>query len=373
MAAGIRKFGSKIDLTKNELLNAVIQNLASAPSSPKEGQIYFDTTKHQFGYYNGTEFIYGSAYTLPEATETVLGGVKLAGDLKGGTGAAPQVTNLHLEGNTAINHKLTSVSLPTEAKDAANKEYVDSKVNGLSWKNPVLAATTANLSVTAAGEELESTANEELEIDGQKPGVGKRVLVWKQTESKNNGIYEVVATGSGAAKYKLKRTADANTTVELQDAAVFAEKGTANEGLEFVQTATVTTVGTTAQTWVNFQSGLSVTGESPYTERTGSKIKIVPVTATQPVVPAEGATSAAITGVARVKNYAIQLKAGVTELEIEHSLENYMVRVQAYESSAEKPAAPIELAWEPNGANKVKITWPEAPAAKTIYFIAIVG
>lgn len=44
------------DLTKHELLNAILQRLVTAPSNPLQGQFYFDTTIPGFRVWNGTEW-----------------------------------------------------------------------------------------------------------------------------------------------------------------------------------------------------------------------------------------------------------------------------------------------------------------------------
>ena len=77
MSAGSIPFGIPIDLTGNELLNARLQNLATAPANPSEGDFYWDTALKAFRVFDGTNWTTaGGVYILPVATDSVLGGIK---------------------------------------------------------------------------------------------------------------------------------------------------------------------------------------------------------------------------------------------------------------------------------------------------------
>ena len=59
-----QKWFNGLNLQQNQLENAVIQNLASDPSSGKAGQIYYNTTDNGYRYYNGTAWVSISADSI---------------------------------------------------------------------------------------------------------------------------------------------------------------------------------------------------------------------------------------------------------------------------------------------------------------------
>ena len=72
-------FLTNINLNKNELQNAVIQNLTADPSNPRTGQVYYNTTDLVLKQFNGTTWdVVGKE--LNPATYSALGGVIVDSD-----------------------------------------------------------------------------------------------------------------------------------------------------------------------------------------------------------------------------------------------------------------------------------------------------
>lgn len=98
-----KKVLTDLNLSQNEIQNAVVQNLASAPNNPKAGQEYFNTTDHKKYIYDGTDWVdetnQGKIYTfstgltenagtvtLNQATTSALGGVIVGSHLSVSSG-----------------------------------------------------------------------------------------------------------------------------------------------------------------------------------------------------------------------------------------------------------------------------------------------
>jgi hypothetical protein len=158
-------------------------------------------------------------------------------------------------GNVDLNsHKIVGLADPVDATDAANKQYVDAARSGLDVKASVRAATTANIT-------LSNTQT----VDAVALAAGDRVLVKDQTDSSENGIYDVVSGGSWT------RSSDADTDSEVTPGLfTFVEDGTASSNKGFVLTNTGSiSVGTDDLLFAQFSdtgiitagSGLSQTGQ----------------------------------------------------------------------------------------------------------------
>lgn len=212
-----KKFATNVDLLLNELQNAKIHIVASDPSSPAEGQIYYNSTTKVLKFYNGSAWV--SIGNLNQMTAT---------------------------GAVSVNNQLiSSVATPVSSTDAATKGYVDSIAQGIDAKPSVVVATTANITLSAPQN-----------IDGVAVLAGDRVLVRAQTAPAENGIY-VVAAGAWT------RATDIDTWVEFPGAFTFVEKGTTYADTGWLCSADAGgTLGTTAVTWVQFSAAGQVTASN---------------------------------------------------------------------------------------------------------------
>jgi hypothetical protein len=401
-----RKFLVAVDLNKNELQNARIQNLASAPSSPVAGQVYYDTTVNKLFWYNGTTWVDAMGDEITYATTTELADVDAAAESAGSSTTVPRGDHKHAAatgtpgssapGDTAAagtattlarsdhkhgreNHgatehasiplsalsaptaavsfgsqRITSLADPTAAQDAATKAYVDAVKTGLDVKDSVRVATTAN--ITLSGTQT---------IDGVAVAVGDRVLVKDQSTASQNGIY-VVASGAWS------RAADADSNAEVTAGMYcFVTEGTVNGDTGWVLTTNdPITLGTTSLTFAQFTGAGSIVAGAGLT-KTGSTLDVgagtgITVNADDVAVRRDGTNGQHVP-----LKYAANVGDGTsTAITVTHNLGTKDVLVTVYDNTT--PFAEVECDVEHTSTSAITLRFTTAPTASQ-YRVVVLG
>lgn len=383
-----RLFLTPIDLNKNALLNAVIQNLASAPSSPVTGQIYFDTVLGAIREYDGSAWTnkatdslllqgQNGAYYLSRANAT---GTQLASTISNlnatviaytlDTFAAP-VASLNLN-----SQKITNLASPSAGTDAANKAYVDATVQGLQMKPTAQVATAAALpsntyanGTAGVGATLTATANGVLTVDGYAVQLGDIVLVKNEATQANNGLYNVTTLGTGSVKYVLTRNVDMDQSTEFGGAFIPVENNgstTANT-LWLCNVAASITVGTTAVTFTQLNSATSYSAGNGI-NIAGSVISAVVVASGGVLV---GGSGLSIDTSIVPKKYAATIGDGsTTAIVVTHNLGTLDTTESVYVTGA--GGAEVECDVTHTSTNTTTFTFATAPASNA-YRVVIHG
>ena len=128
------KYLTSIDLSKNQILNVAIQNLAAAPSAPVPGQIYFNSVANRMYFYDSTAWV-----DISGDISEVVAGAGLSGGGSGGSvtldiqvdnvtieivGDALQVKNLGITSGKIADNAITTVKINTNAVTLAKLQQI---------------------------------------------------------------------------------------------------------------------------------------------------------------------------------------------------------------------------------------------------------
>lgn len=246
-------FLTNIDLNTNELQNAILQPLATAPTGVT-GRIYFDTAFGKIGYYNGSSWIYGDTLTFPDSgiydwtrtgdaislsianATTSTQGLMSAADKTTLTNATASATNSTLvlrdsAGAIAVTTLATTNGTvgmnATNGTDIVNLQTLQSYLNtGTKYKEPVRVAVSTN--VTLSGTQT---------LDGVACVADDRVLLYGQTTASQNGLW-LVKSGAWV------RPSDFTAGYNASGVHVIVTEGTANQDNIFLCTTDTAIVGT---------------------------------------------------------------------------------------------------------------------------------
>lgn len=247
--------------------------------------------------------------------------------------------------------KITNLPAPVDGLDAVNKDYVDSAIEGLAWKDSCRVATQSNINLTIPG----------ATIDGVTMASGNRVLIRSQTIAYENGIY----IWNGAAT-PMTRAIDANTSDELEQATVTVEEGT-SASASYRQTSVNFTLDFDDIVWALFGTSVGAASE------TSAGIAEI---ATQAEVDAGTDDARIVTPLklkewsGRIAKYATHVGNGSsTTYTITHNLDTLDVMVEVYRNSGDQDTILCDVGRV--DTNSVQLTFSSAPSSNAFRVVVL--
>ncbi|MEI6296279.1 MAG: hypothetical protein WCO84_01355 [bacterium] len=233
------KYLTNIDLNKNELQNAALHKLGSAPTTPTEGQVYQNTTDHRAYRWNGTAWIAmdaeGATMTGANIVTAINGSVSIIDAdnlaLSGKQDAGNELTALQALADTAGFLKKTgdgAYSIDTSTYGTSNLAVADLTGTNMTLGGSAVVgvATTASRSdhkhaiTNPALDSLAATTD----VTTLNATTTSHGLLLKATAPAAN-ILNVVGIANGETSYTNKALFDATTPVAI---------GTASAGTSLV-------------------------------------------------------------------------------------------------------------------------------------------